>query len=609
MVPGILLFSPFEKAFVKQHTRKGKTVGPYFTKRQVKVAVVKHTKKTRLDLDSKHAKKKIEALHAKKEHHNIHIEAAKVLKEEVEKHKSGGNTHYKIGKQEHHVDKLLSDLKDHIDHHSNEKESHENHIQKIQDRHQTEAKYWDKKRVVAKPKREKTVADTGEKSGIRIEESKSGKYDFYYPNRGEIGVYKDRSKKEILEIIKRRGIDNDVPDYKKTLAAEYEKINAVEKEKLKGEIPAGDIRKLKYKIISKGRKYFKAKDIAKGYSAQIVINEQSKDFSPGEEYSFDGALDIQRSKYGTKVTVTPVDSKTKEKMLSKVDSAELEKWFGYVESAADKGYVYTKGVDQLKNLNIGKDPELKSRLDKILSSVKAKKHHKTAEQYLGYISDNLDKYWYKNGEAKVLSAISDMKKLGEDTSGYEKKLKDLKRKFSPEEKQEKKKYSVKKQARPKQYSDYTIPELRQKEVEYDNIYNEGGEGYNPYREESEKRFFESERERPKTKDEQRYSLLKELSIQESTTFKESGMYDQKKVDKLRGELESLKHEEQQDLKDKWPKEKTVERRKEWNDLIRKLSGEDGNLSREAIKKIHEKEIEQGWQGKELKDAVKMHGIK
>lgn len=148
IVPRSLLM----KGFVKQHQRAGKTVGPYFTKTKKKIADVRHIKKTRVDLSGAGAKAKIEALETKKKLHDEHIDHATVLKAEVEKHKSSGNTHYHVGKTKHHVDTLLTHLNDHIDHHSNEKKSHHNHIEKIKDRHETEARYWEKKSVVVAKK-------------------------------------------------------------------------------------------------------------------------------------------------------------------------------------------------------------------------------------------------------------------------------------------------------------------------------------------------------------------------------------------------------------------------------------------------------------------------
>jgi hypothetical protein len=145
-----------EKAFVKvpAHTRKGKRIPAYtyFTDKEKKVADVRHTKKTRVDYDKKDADKKIAELEKKKQHHDDHIEAAKQEKAKVEAHKAAGNSTYKVGDKEHKVDKVIKDLNDHIEHHTNEKKSHDNHIAKIKDRYKTEQAYWDKQRESRKAK-------------------------------------------------------------------------------------------------------------------------------------------------------------------------------------------------------------------------------------------------------------------------------------------------------------------------------------------------------------------------------------------------------------------------------------------------------------------------
>jgi len=147
MIPQMLLFSPFKKGFVRAHTRKGKQVGPYFTTRQKKVGEVKHTKKTRVDYSEKEAQLKIKLLHEKKKHHNLHVEAAKELKEKVDSHKAKGNTTFKIGDKHHDISKVSRDLNNHIEHHSNEVKSHDNHISKIQDRYKTDREYFVKKKA------------------------------------------------------------------------------------------------------------------------------------------------------------------------------------------------------------------------------------------------------------------------------------------------------------------------------------------------------------------------------------------------------------------------------------------------------------------------------
>jgi hypothetical protein len=151
-----------EKAFVKQTTytsKSGKTVHrkAYVDKRQKKVTHVKHSKMTRMDLSGEDARAKIEELKKRKNHHDLHIEAAKKEKKSAEYSKKLGNDKYAIGDKLHDVDKVIGHLNDHIKHHTNENDSHDNHIKKIQDRHETEAKHWEKKGEKAEVKKKAVV--------------------------------------------------------------------------------------------------------------------------------------------------------------------------------------------------------------------------------------------------------------------------------------------------------------------------------------------------------------------------------------------------------------------------------------------------------------------
>jgi len=204
MIPSILLFSPFQKGFVRAHTRKGKTVGPYFTKRQKKIGTVKHTKKTRVDYSEKDAQLKIKLLEEKKKHHNLHVEAAKELKEKVDSHKAKGHSTFKIGNKEHDISKVTKDLNNHIEHHSNEVKSHDNHISKIKDRYKTDREYFGKKKTLVKK----------ESPIYKIEKiGDSDRYNFYYPEKdGTQGSMKGRPLGQISMFFKTGRATEAIPD-------------------------------------------------------------------------------------------------------------------------------------------------------------------------------------------------------------------------------------------------------------------------------------------------------------------------------------------------------------------------------------------------------------
>lgn len=54
----------------------------------------------------------------------------------------------------------------------------------------------------------------------------------------------------------------------------------------------------------------------------------------------------------------------------KINLSELNRWLGYVEDKAARGWIYEKGVSRLVDLGISKHPDLKKRLDIALSNAK-----------------------------------------------------------------------------------------------------------------------------------------------------------------------------------------------------------------------------------------------
>ena len=204
----MILILPLKKAFVKSHMRSGKMVNSYFDKREKKVTHVKHSKKTRVDYSEKDAKSKIQFLEAKKNHHNSQVEAAKELKEKVESHKAKGNTTFKMGDKHHDISKVTKDLNDHINHHSNEVESHDNHISKIKDRYKTDREYFtnkNSKRIIGgkEPQKNDSPVLKLEKEGMA--------YTIHYPmHQGGQGKIEKQTLKQVKDFFKRwtRGPDD-----------------------------------------------------------------------------------------------------------------------------------------------------------------------------------------------------------------------------------------------------------------------------------------------------------------------------------------------------------------------------------------------------------------
>jgi hypothetical protein len=110
--------------------------------------------------------------------------------------------------------------------------------------------------------------------------------------------------------------------------------------------------------------------------------------------------------------------------------------------------------------------------------------------------------------------------------------------------------------------DLTRDQLATAAKNYDNAINEGGEGYNPYRAELERRALESA-PRPSRKE----TIHRELEIKDCSIARESGTYDQAEIDALRAELRSIEAAENETFCAEWTREVFEARRNDWNSRV------------------------------------------
>lgn len=132
MIPSFLLFSPFQKGYVQAHTRMGKQVGPYFTKRPPGKVQEKHTRERFIDHDKESAAKAHAELESLKSKHQELLNAAQKHHDEL---KSKGSSE---GAVDHKT--KLSHLKAEI---KNQKTNIDNHSRKqklIKDRYKISSK-------------------------------------------------------------------------------------------------------------------------------------------------------------------------------------------------------------------------------------------------------------------------------------------------------------------------------------------------------------------------------------------------------------------------------------------------------------------------------------
>jgi hypothetical protein len=133
---------------------------------------------------------------------------------------------------------------------------------------------------------------------------------------------------------------------------------------------------------------------------------------------------------------------------------------------------------------------------------------------------------------------------------------------------------------------------------YDRINNEGGEGYNPHRHAATMPTPEGERTRD--------DLLRELERLDTFSARESGTFDQAKVDALRREIEAIDARAKAAFEAEWTVKTTTARRAAWNARVQ--AGEFGKVGGGRVDwiKVNAAEREQGWTTAALKQAIAMH---
>lgn len=155
--------------------------------------------------------------------------------------------------------------------------------------------------------------------------------------------------------------------------------------------------------------------------------------------------------------------------------------------------------------------------------------------------------------------------------------------------------------------DMTVTQLREKSRNYDRINNEGGEGYNPYRDELERREMATEAARPKTSADRKREIYHQLEIKDCSIARECGTYNQAEIDALRAELAETEAAEVAEFAAEWTPEETQTRRSAWNSFVNaELAG--GPMTPDKYRKLHAWKEEHGWGLDEVKKAVKLHNL-
>ena len=153
-------------------------------------------------------------------------------------------------------------------------------------------------------------------------------------------------------------------------------------------------------------------------------------------------------------------------------------------------------------------------------------------------------------------------------------------------------------------------EISKKGKNYDNIQNEGGEGFNPYWSELERRDMEAAQDHaalPKSKEEQIDALNDRIRKECGSVAREwnEDQVDKKKAE-LYAEIGSLKKEIEVEFKAEWTEEITASRRIEWNNFVKSIINSKGQIDGKDQPKLYQKQINQGWKLEALKKAVAIY---
>ena len=123
------------------------------------------------------------------------------------------------------------------------------------------------------------------------------------------------------------------------------------------------------KILKKGRKYWAAATDPKGWACKVVINEVSKDFQPGQIVNIEAEDIGTKSKWGSTYIYEPSAIATDEYIAHQSKLKEAEKWLGYAEGDAVKGWDHSNAISKTLDLDADAYPEIADRLTALRQKV------------------------------------------------------------------------------------------------------------------------------------------------------------------------------------------------------------------------------------------------
>lgn len=159
-------------------------------------------------------------------------------------------------------------------------------------------------------------------------------------------------------------------------------------------------------------------------------------------------------------------------------------------------------------------------------------------------------------------------------------------------------------------------EIKKAARNYDNVMNEGGDGYNPYREEIGRRAHEADckaaEEYAKTPQGQIDALYRRIELECGSVAREWGNADE--IDALQrslyAEIDKIKTEIEAEFLKIWDINTTKSRRIEWNAFANEtlIPLSKAGKSPDINRAIFAKQRELGWTMDDLKKAVKTYNL-
>ena len=175
-----------------------------------------------------------------------------------------------------------------------------------------------------------------------------------------------------------------------------------------------------FQLINKEEGYFIGRAVPSGRMTKVKAVDSTNGWILGHTRFFLGTMTKLSEEWDLAVPRTLAEmNEYRTNLINSRKRNELIRCLERVEMKAAEGQVYVKGVQKCRDMGVADHPDLSERLAKAISPVENKmlareadKLEKRGRQFLGYIRNNLSKYWYQKGEDVVCDMASRLSHCG-----------------------------------------------------------------------------------------------------------------------------------------------------------------------------------------------------